>query len=130
MDRGVFWGVFWGFLAASAVSGAIAAVFMVVLAVSARHDAQVAIDHLHEQAVTASRDRAYHRREDARVAASRAAAARDFRRRQQASRVLSDAQKCVGHTVVDVRGNSYTQRIRDGQPVSCHGRLADQPFRL
>ncbi len=119
MDKGVFWGVFWGILAASLVSGLVGALVMLTFAVSARHDVQRAIDHFNHQIASVPHDAYVSRREDPRIIASR-----------RASRVLSDSQKCIAHTVVDARGNTYTQRIRNGRPVACHGRLADRPFSL
>lgn len=59
-----------------------------------------------------------HRRQDA------------ARQRDIASRTLDGTQKCVGHTVIDIHGSTYVQRLgADRRPIHCTGRLAAEPLR-
>lgn len=47
-----------------------------------------------------------------------------------AAYTLSDSQQCIGHTVVDVQGSTYVQRLgRNGRPIACKGRFASQRLR-
>jgi len=49
---------------------------------------------------------------------------------EHARRVLGIDQRCLGGTVITVRGNAYTQDIgEDGRPVRCTGNLASLPLR-
>jgi uncharacterized protein HemX len=44
--------------------------------------------------------------------------------------VLADDQRCVGGTVITVRGTVYTQDTgQDGRPIHCSGSLAAVPLR-
>lgn len=43
---------------------------------------------------------------------------------------LDDSQQCIGHTVVDVHGSAYVQRVGvDGKPIRCYGGMASAPLR-
>lgn len=72
-----------------------------------------------------------HAARDARKARlSRARQKQAQHRRRIASRTLADFQQCRGHTVIDVHGSSYVQRVgADHKPVRCSGRLAAEPLR-
>lgn len=45
-------------------------------------------------------------------------------------RTLLPTQRCVGHTVVDVRGSSFVQHLDTaGRPIACTGRVAAERVR-
>lgn len=52
-----------------------------------------------------------------------------YQRWQQESRRLAVNQRCVGGSVVQVQGSTYTQLGTIECPIHCSGDFADQPLR-
>ena len=47
----------------------------------------------------------------------------EIRERARRARMLAPSERCVGGTVVQVNGSTYTQAIGpDGRPIACSGR--------
>lgn len=120
------WRIYWSVLAAmltfsciSAVAGGIA---FAVMSYNAQKQVEAAVAHGRQVVAQQQAQRQVQRR----VNQQRR---RESQARDLASRTLSSSQMCVGGTVVDVSGSTYTQRIQSGRPVACRGRLADQPLR-
>ena len=89
----------------------------------ARMQLQAQIDSLQQDAAVAS----------AQYAAATAAQQREQQRQADAQRarfVLEYGQRCVGGTVINVSGSSYTQVLGSaGRPVACSAGMASEPLR-
>jgi hypothetical protein len=49
---------------------------------------------------------------------------------ERALSTLLPSQRCIGHTVVDVKGSSFVQHLNAaGRPVACTGRMANERVR-
>ena len=89
----------------------------------ARVQAQAEIDSMQREVAVAS----------AKYAVRSAAQQREQQRQADAQRarfVLEYGQRCVGGTVVNVSGSSYTQVLGSaGRPVACSAGMASEPLR-
>lgn len=112
MDSRVFWGVLCALLV---FSGLVA----VATAVQQRLAAQAQAEAIRQVlSIAANPDPMGLRRESARRAAeAQRKAALDLQRRR-----LAPSERCIGGTVVQVSGSTYTQASGpDGRPVACSG---------
>jgi hypothetical protein len=93
-------------------------------------DAQAAMQQIADQLSVATRqvqqETAAQRR--AVELSQQAESLRSMRERDRA--LLADDQRCIGGTVIAVKGSTYTQALGAGRmPIPCAGRLANQPLR-
>jgi hypothetical protein len=108
----VFWGVLLALLAFSAITATL--FFMGVIGFSSAVHQAVEENGRHVQADMEARQRALAYQQ--RMAAFRRA--EDLRRRE-----LAADERCVGGTVIQVRGTVYTQLLgANGRPQPCSGR--------
>lgn len=113
MDKRVFWGVLCALLVFSAL-GAVGEVFR------QQAEAQQFVESLHQlEQVSRDPDPLGARR----LFARRQAEAERQRLLDLRRRALKVGERCIGGTVVEVNGSSYTQALgAQGRPVACSGR--------
>lgn len=108
----VFWGVLLALLAFSAITTVLFFLGVIGFASAVNQVAEQNVQQV--QAAVAAQHQAQLRQQQLRAFQQ----AEDLRRR-----ALAVDERCVGGTVIQIRGSSYTQRLgADGRPVACAGR--------